>query len=598
MYTRSSLRYALAVTALTCGACAGGDAAGDKPVEPTGPPAQMGPASDTLQPTAQSPQAPASAARELIIDGAIDRLMVFGETAELAVRYVDAQGLPMQDARITGRLLDPAGADLTATGIEGTALVAAQAQPGPDGRAVLSLRAGQVDTHFRVEAQAPNAAPVYWNIAVSRSSGGRLAIEVRPAFNVGASAVRAVRVGLYPSPACAQLGANPSMLPAAASELGTIEPFSEFDNRIQSGELAGGTTVSVAVQGLTVDGGTAAFGCVDGAEVMGGEERVITVDLTERPVDLAGPFAAEHVLDLTEVISRNSGDLLRNVANIGGGANGSRGDAVVELVCERGDLDDLVCTGLRLFGGGIIDGVISSSVDPAVLDALDAFGDLYNIVSQFSAHGELIFSGQRQGDRWTGNTNRFDALEFTWRSGCPYAHSEPARCTQRFTVEALGLRVESLSGVFDAVDVGSRQLSLSPHTVQLPMGHVALAVAETWLLPAAMEQPGPVRVGDLMARFLPCDVLDQQLAGTGLAGGICRDALVGVLEQLVLDELDALGAAIGALTFEGTAHMTDRDGDRSVDGLSDGTWSGIAAGATPFSGTFEACRPGVDCNGF
>lgn len=518
------------------------------------------PTAQAPAPRGEAPNRPVVGARELLIVG--DRQVVVrpGDDLELAVDYIDARRLPIADAVVTGQVLE---GDAT--------MVGRRVQTRADGRAFLAVSIG-APGRIRVEAAAADAASVYWEVVVSAGGTGELHVVVE-----GIAADRGL-VQLFPSPMCDAVDGGRAGAPHLEAGV--------FGGRAEVADLADGALLAVAVQVHGANGGVVATGCVDAVQIIGGEVTRVAVDVDERALEAKGRYSVDHALDLGHLVGGPDG-VVDTIARVGGGIDGSRGRAIVDVVCEHADVSAIVCAGLRALGGPVIDEIIDSQVDPDVLRALTTFGDVYRIIRSPLVEGEfeVTASSPDAEGRLPGNVHRISGVRFVWRDGCDA--QRPSDCERSFDLGDLGLRGELPRATFDA-HIAGPSLEVGAHEIELPMQSVALVVAEQWVLPATLGRAGPVTLEALMAELLPCDAISAALPFGSLSEGLCQEVLPGALAGLLRERLADTGG-VNLLSLEGHARVWDDDGDRRVDSILDGEWTGGVRG------TFRGCRDGVDC---
>ncbi len=526
------------------------------------PTAQAGPPPPTVgAPADDDPGRPALGARELVLVGDARIVVRPGDVVELAVDYIDDERAPIADAAVTGQVLS------------GEATMGARrVQTGIDGRAFLRVAVGGAG-RVRVEAAAADAASVYWELVVARGGTGDLVIEVD-----GVAAERGT-AQLYPSPMCEAVGAGRAGAPHLEAGI--------FDGRGRIPELADGALLTVAVRVHGPSGATVAAGCVDGIEVVGGATARAVVPVAELLLQAKGRYLVDHAFELGHLVGADRDGVVDTVARIGGGIDGSRGRAIVSLVCDHAEINAFICSGLRAMGGPVIDEIIDRQVDPRVLRALTALGDVYRIIRSPLVEAEIEVTAQTvdADGVLANNVHRFTGVRFVWRDGCEARR--PADCERGFELRDLGLRGEPPRAVFD-MRLDGDALELAPHTIELPLSQVALAVAEQWVLPATLGRAGPVDLESLMRELLPCRDIAANIAGGLLSEALCDEVLPGALAELVGERLGDTGG-VELLSLSGHAQVWDDDGDRRVDAITRGEWTGAVRGS------FEGCRDGVDC---
>ncbi|MBU1432645.1 hypothetical protein KKF91_19060, partial [Myxococcota bacterium] len=383
------------------------------------------------------------------------------------------------------------------------------------------------------------------------------------------------------SPACDALAAGTAL--PEITQLPSIEDPADFNASSTSAPLAAGAALSVLAE-LHRDAQLTARGCLDGVQIIANQDTAVVIPVAPVTLGYQGTFSSHEIYDMAVLIPGGESEILTAVAEIGGGVGGSRGQAIVSLLCDYAELSAMTCTTIGL-AAGYIDDVIEESVPPYVLEALTVFGDLYDIIRSMEIEGEILIAEDTPAEGLLpGNTHRLLKMGFTWREGCP--HDTAEACTFTIEMDDAGLGLEEIpEGRFEGLILEDGRLQLGQHTLPLPMEHVALLIVESWLLPAYAGEPMTVQA--LIAALLPCEAIAS--LAFGLGEDTCRAYLSEALAELILEQVNAIAAGISEVTLEGIAVPLDADRDRRVEALIDGAW----VGSMP--GTFTACLLGAAC---
>ena len=605
----SSLRGGLVVAALfsVIAACSD-DAPRGKIVADAGPgPITPGTMPDMGPPPPPPPVGPTT----LEVEGSRERLVGFGMSTEIRVRYLES-GVARANDTVRANMYDDMGNDITAGGIAGSSLVASAARTAADGSAQFQVRAGNAESHFRVyftAAGIADAARPSVDITVSAASSGDLIVKAVyvPAGQAmgGRYTFREIgkaKVAIFNTDNCDMLRSMATDLRGAYLQLPDIVPFDSFANESRANALDTGATFSVAVQALNGDDNVLAFGCVSGVSISGAGPTLATVPVTDLPLQYKGRFDVVNKFDLTDMLS-NSGnstletvDEVLEVIGIIGNADGDRGAAVIRLFCDVANLDAGVCRAVELVGARVIDGLIEEFVPPEVLNILNIVGDIYNIVSELTVVGQIEFTAgtpDANGDLPVTD-NRWNRFQFEWRSGCP--EPNPADCVRSF---AIGPEENSrpINGQFTARVVGT-QLQIPAHSFTIEYGTILLAVAQDWIIPAILGEQGPVDLAEVLERLLPCEAINRNIGG---GSTFCESVLVAALSDLIRNQISELDVNVDQFQLSGTCDPKDTDGDLNIDLLDNGVWTGSIAftdqATVPFRGCFKGCkeRIGAEC---
>ncbi len=544
---------------------------------------------------------PIDEARRLVLEGANRVSVLYGERLELRVRYLDGAGEPQQGS-IDARLLDGSDADRTEAGIGGSFLADTEVEAGADGRATIQLDAGALQAIFRVRASAELADPVDWIVTVTHPPTG--GVEVRVTYADDARYAVAdfggVEVVLVEH-ACEVASTLPIAALDPVAALPAIAPFDGDDVAAGDG-LAHGAVLAAVAYGTNLAGAPLARGCADGLEVGGGAVAQAEVALSDLPLDFKGVYAVEHQLDLRSMLDARDdvGELpiiLDILGAVGGGLGQPpfpRGDGLMQLACRYGEIAEAECALLRLVAAPLVESFFDEAVPPEVLEVLDAIGDVYRILAELRVLGEIELSASRPDaeGRLPGNESRWNAFRFAWRLGCPF--DLPEQCQRDFDLEAAGIGRRTLVGVFDAELGDGDLLHIEPHTFGVHFGRLAVALLETWILPAILGEDGPITLHEYLGRLIPCADINAALPPGDPNSGVCEATIVDPLADELLRQVEGLGG-FEAFTFEGTVTVAEAVPDLSVDRLLDGRWDGTFGdddALVPDVGTFEGCRVG------
>ena len=601
----------VAIIALPFG-CSDSSSGSDDEVD-TGAGADAGPMAPDVTVAPNGPRAPG--ARELVIEGEVNRLVPVGQSIDLALRYVQGPASdPVANARVSARIEDSSGVDQTAGGVEGTGLGAVNATTDASGRAIFTVtaRPDARSVSFRVIASTTDAPEVRWNVTVAQAGSGGLAVVVTyncPGHRYGYADIVAVNLSVFDQQNCAQLQGSAAELPPAY--LGAeIRPYSDVDNRESIGDLGDGATFSVTAQGLSADGNILTFGCVDNIRVTAGSVTSATLDMCDLDLAYKGQYLVENQFDFSSVLNESDnptlqtiGEALEVIGQIGGGGENpetGRGDAVIEMMCRFADFSEGTCDVVRQLTARVLHELITQYTPPQVLAVLDALGDIYRLASQFTVIGEIEFVQERAdaSGMLNGNDNRWQKFRFVWRTGCPMGTIEA--CTREYTLGELGLDRRTIAGAFNAQLTGATQVHVMPHGLTVEYGPLLLALAEHWIIPTIMEVEGPVTLEDVLA-LIPCEDINASLPGGNPNSGLCEDVLVDALARVVREQLSELTFTPEQFSLEGDVQAADIDGDLRIDKLQNGVWRGtvlFGESSMGFNGSFVGCRrpgPGQPC---
>lgn len=599
--------FAIALLALACSDPAPSKGGGDDaampdydviPIGDAGKYEDTGPAPDMLP--------PADETRHLALLGDIDHFALLGSALDLQFVYSrqrgDAPPTVIEGGRVSFKLYDENGIEQPA-GVDGSRLRSGSAQSNDNGIATAQLQIGDTETYFQLEATAPGAEPSErYTITVGRDGVG--ALQIRIAYDPAISRyafrdLQNAEVFLFDNQNCGQIGMQPTQIFGAYIAV-PRDPFDSVDNMVNIRDLEDGDRFSVAAVAYNLRDNTVAFGCVDAVEVIGGRTTGVDVPLLDLPLQFKGRFRVVHRFDLTEMLRSSENDTLNTVADvldilrIIGSDDGERGRAIIELLCGVTGIDEDLCDIIEPIAGRLVDQVIDNFLvqqAPELFAVLRGISDVLTILTDMTIIGEIEFLDSIADEQgWLyQNESRWQKFRFRWRNGCPPG----SPCVQEFTIGELhhednGARPRPIFGNFDAQLVGPR-LQIPTHTYTVRYATILLALAETWVIPAILGQPGPIGIDEVLAEILPCEDIDEVI---GM--GNCQAILVEGIAEVIYEQIGRLEFAADAFTIGGSVEPVDDDGDLVIDRLLDGQWTGMIGNDLNFPGCFTGCR-GLDC---
>lgn len=565
---------------------------------------------------------PVLGARELQVVGDTSIIVERGARADVRIRLVgfDVQtqaerAIPGQ--RITMKMLDPTGANVTATGVEGSLLTTGRADTSDLGVATFALAAGQRDARFSLEASVDGAddiAPVYINVIVARPGAGGMFVKVNYASQPGRynndflGGRLTSRVSLYGNPSgdnyvagpdCATLATVIATAPPAYFAQ-DIAPFDPARDSVSIDDSDGNSfTVSAVIMKNDKPVG---FGCVDAVPIEGGAVANVSVDVYDLPLGFGKPpFRVRNEFNLQSLLEATRGDMsaelpgalgiisdVLDVLRLIGSDDPDRGGQLIEVVCAYfGDAS--LCDILERVGSRVVGNALDL-IPEEVQQIFDVISDVLTIVSELTIVGEIEFSAEYPDEqlRLVGeNINRWSRFSFVWRRGC-----QGGDCERSFPISAISAADQQvIEGLFVG-RVDGDDLILEAHGMRFRYGLLILAVAEQWIFPQILQTQGPISFEDFLGTLLagPCQAVDDFVNSPGL----CQDILVASLSDLLIDQVARLQFEPNQFQLQGTSFYADTDGDLRVDRLNGGTWVGtveISDSLTlDFLGCYEGCR--------
>ncbi len=548
---------------------------------------------------------PADLEFQLNLFDAPDQFALLGTNIELQFIYsstrAGANPTPVEGSRVSFTLFDENNLETNAVG--NSRLRSGSVQSDDQGLATAEIAIGDVETFFYLEADAPGAEPVRYSVTVGRDGIG--ALNVRVVYEPEGSRytfrdLPLAEVFLFDDQNCGQVAQEPTEIFGAYISV-PRDPFDSVDNQVNIRDLEDGSRFTVAGVAYNTLDNTVAFGCMDGVDIIGGRTTGIDLPLLDLPLEFKGRFRVVHRFDLTEMLRSSDNDTLNAVADvldilrILGSDDGDRGRAIVELFCGFVGIDENLCDIVEPIAGRIVDEVIDNFLIqqvPEVFAVLAGISDVLTILTDMTIIGEVEFLDSFPDDEGFlyDNVSRWQKFRFRWRNGCPAG----ADCIQEFTIGELhgdgtvDNRPQPIFANFDADLVGD-DLIIPTHTYTVQYATILLGLAETWVIPAILGQPGPISIADVLAELLPCEDIDDVIGQ-----GNCQAILVEGISEVIYQQITRLEFAADAFTIFGRVTPIDDDGDLVVDRLVDGVWEGMIGDELRFPGCFTGCR-GLDC---
>ena len=248
--------------------------------------------------------------RRLMIVGMPELFALTGNDLTLKVAY-EAGRRPIAQERVSFRMLDENSAPAGNAGVDGSLLSSASATTDNDGVASVRVRLGQVQSFFQIEASAPGAQSVRWRVTVGNAGVGAFSVRLIYSAMTGRYTYRDfshAEVFMFASDTrqnCASISQNPGSI-LGASLSNQRRPFNEVDNRVNVNSLAAESVYSVAAVAYGMNGAVAAFGCLDGQQVVGGMTTPFDLTLQDL-LEFKGRFNIIHAFNLRQALdsSRN-----------------------------------------------------------------------------------------------------------------------------------------------------------------------------------------------------------------------------------------------------------------------------------------------------
>jgi hypothetical protein len=549
----------------------------------------------------------AKSSKELRIQGQANYSVSFGEELEISVQYLEVTTANMEIALssqpVTMRLLDSTGADRTENGIANSRLQSSMSNTNADGIATFRFFAGNAEAGMRLEASAPDADPVYYNITVVQPSSGQLKVQLTYNRQFGRYEylqIPKARISLFTPSAnrsCESIRNDAARLIGATLQLPDINGFNDQNNTVTQDDFMHGTRYLVASTLYSSTDNAVAFGCSE-AVIQGGQEVLVNLMMEDLPLSFKGVLTTINRFDLLDLLESSDDPALQttsdvlNIIRLIGSNDSSRGNELIRLFCDLiTDDQDNICNILGAIGGPVINGLLEEYLPPSVVGPLTVISDVLTIASSMTIIGEINFPDNYpdENNMLRGDQN-WQRFSFVWRNNCPFP--TPQECERSFTIGTLTQPGTAVEGEFNSL-VDQSTLRIGEHGLNFSYGLIALGLAENWLFPALIGENTPVSLRDLLSNLLAdfCIEVDT-LANNN--NNLCQNVIVGALAGVVQDQISDLNFDPDQFKIYGYATLDDENLDLRVDRLLDGIWSAKIerdSNSNPlrFNGCFVGC---------
>ncbi len=542
---------------------------------------------------------PATNAKELRVEGMLNRTVFAGQSVDLQVRLLELRGgaeVALANQAITMKLFDRAGTDRTATGVQGTTLQSARVNTNAQGISTFRLFAGDPNVTVRLQASAADAAPVTINVAITQPAAGDLKVRVLYDAQAGRYSyldLPSARVSLFTNRTCDTIIADPTRLSGASFAWPPITPYDDLNNTVTESDFEHDAQYTIAASVYSPSGPAVGFGCIENVTIVGGQETEVTINVVDLPLEFKGVFVTTNRFDLGDLLRSSESDTLSSVADVLdilrllGSNEPNRGMELIRLLCDITDVDPQACNIASFIGGPLIETVLDNNIPSDVFAVLSVISDVLTIVSEMTVVGEIEFPDSYPDENnMLGGDNRWQRFRFQWRDGCMAQN-----CDREFTIGNLDNDNRPIAGLFDAEVVNTQTLEIADHGLNFRFGLIALGIAEQWILPSVVGRQGPVSLRELLGDLMSdtCRDVDQLVNQMGF----CQNVIVNALSAVIIDQLSNLDFSPEQFRINGSATLVDSNTDLRIDTLQDGVWYGsIDTGDVllRFNGCFTGCR--------
>jgi hypothetical protein len=265
---------------------------------------------------------PATNARELRVEGMLNRTVFSGQQVDVQVRLLELRGsseVALANQAITMKLFDVNGTDRTATGVQGTTLQSARVNTNAQGISSFRVFAGDPNVTVRLQASAADAAPVTINLAITQPAAGDLKVRVLYDAQAGRYSyldLQSARVSLFVDRTCDTIIADPTRLSGASFAWPPITPFDDLNNTVTESDFEHDAQFTIAASVFADSGRAVGFGCLEDVTIVGGQETEVMINVVDLPLEFKGVFVTTNRFDLGDLLRSLEDDTLSTVADV------------------------------------------------------------------------------------------------------------------------------------------------------------------------------------------------------------------------------------------------------------------------------------------
>lgn len=521
----------------------------------------------------------------------------------LTVQLLEADQ-PEAGTVVSFAFVDSMGIDIPGTAVDGVELQARSVATDERGFGSVRLMTGFLETEVTIRALVPGLRQLEWTVIVRREQVGTLEIETvyQPGSqSQGSGAFDTVTMFLLPDDgfesACENFKSDPGtlMIHSLREESGSFEVTSDSFSSLVVFNSTDSGFLYIAV-GLVRDmsGTLIGFGCIRGLNVAAEEttQYDMIIDDVDIPLDYKGNYKVRFRLDLSGILNvvpdrLDDDDSLRLTRSIifesfrqeifkFSDGTDDRSRVLMRLFCNFVTFEGEQCSQVESYiVRGLLDPLIDQviAVDaPLFFDALRLYGEALMLLSYVDVE-VFINIRNKSPDSFgflTDNEIRWSKIAFGRGDDCRFSARNTERCEWRwFPIHELHLdhagQFIPLRTVFDA-EINGGSLKLLYHDLDIRFGLIVTKLLETWVYPERFLVPVDSSLMTVLRTVLPCLTVDQFVGDEPF----CEPFLLTNIEYIFRRMLARYNFGGFTMGFAGDARVVDQDGDRLVDGLSEG----------------------------
>lgn len=473
-------------------------------------------------------------------------------TTELQVRYVGADGEPVEDAALRFTYDEARARD--------TALRTLTAQTDAEGIASVTLIAGTQAVDFEIEVSVRDSAevsPVTFFVEISPKDATDYIVQVHYGPD-GALTLSEVEIYLFNNgTSCADIPRDGTISGALDQRFtiprsdGTYDPL-----YIEAAREDMPLTHAVALAYMedqlvgfacndgpfaTEDGGT-----IDPADVTFGTNATINLFITELYPAIAGEYAIETEFDLVEFLPPD----VQNVVRYIGTFFDSPGATIFQILYDSGVFDPGDLLGLDSVIADAVDSLLFAFLPPEAVAVFESGADIYEAIQNLRMRGRIVIfeDADENGalapcnelvlDKIVVNFDTIEDAEFDLRArGYQAAYGT-------FTGDLSVVTVEGVAYV----------INIDPFGVSINYGELAVFILEEVVFPLVLG-PDVRSMEDFVRSFFDCAQIADDIGFAPLES-LCDSAIdaavAGIVDYLTSQSVDSGSFYQLATPAEGT----------------------------------------------
>lgn len=361
-----------------------------------------------------------------------------------------------------------------------------------------------------------------------------------------------------------------------------------------SGEVAFKITGDAADSGISAEVGyTTADGLVEITLNAGQDDAAFAIEASAQyaspavwniavgsPFDLYGTYDLDSNFDMVSGLPGTLGDVVNTVVDIADGPN-DPATFILDLVEDKAGFGFPGRPALD----ALVNGVIKDNAPDLVNKLLDMTNNFGEVARKFGTDSTIRVAQASGGEGMIG-THTMHGFHFRIDG-------------QNYVYTNADLGVDDVEVKNVSVSMQNDRVTFSEHNMPVAYGGFLAMALEDVVIP--LVDPNSSNLYELLSANVNCDAVGQTLAdnvgifSSSSWAGFC-DAGLELGANAIMDQITNLSGV--ELNISGTSRMQETNGDRKVDSLTQGKWSGTidyfgeAADLEAKSNTFTGSRVG------